>query len=300
MEFFIQIENHIDKTIKIVNKITNLDTYSSDFNIIINKLNTDNTFDSVYHDLKVELFKTETTVVKGYIYNSTKIIKTLVYTLTLIQYDNILSQLFKNNVDNTSQTDIQSQQEQTDTINTMMSNLNINETESKYDTKDGDKTDTEADSEFGEFQSAPLVTPDFSYKFTNTVPIDLTSYTHYNFDNSCYTYNSDNYYNSYNSYNPYNSDNSCNPYNIGNSYNPYIGNSYAFNQFTKGKDVKSNSYNPFDNINGLRDYNTDIYINKGSQQSTNPTNVEFINELKLRLTQPNSGLKYSVNHLSLI
>jgi hypothetical protein len=357
MNYFIQIENHIDNTIKIVNKITNLDTYSSDFNTIINQLNTDNTFESVYCDHKAELFKTETIIVKGYIYNSTKIIKTLVYTLTLIQCDNTLSQLFKNHVNNTSQTNIPSQQEQTDTINTMMFNLNINDNENTYqndnENKDGNEaevdTDIDTDSEFGEFQSAP---PTFTTTVPTTLPIDLNSYTtntgKSNKSNNSYnSYKSKNLYsNSYkskNSYNSYNSYNPCNSYNFDNFDNlysnpydiycpkPVYTELYKQNYFTHETNMKSdsfnylnysnvnyfnssntdnssnsnnsfnsdNSYNPFNKINGLRDYNTDIYINKGSKPSLNPTNIhntELISELKLRLTQPNSGLKPSVSN----
>ena len=134
IDYFIQVENHIDKSTRIVNKITNLDTYSTDFNTIINQLNKDNTLDSIHKDNKVELVKTETVVIPGYIYNSTKKITTIVYSLTLIQSDNTLSELFKH--DTPSQTELQDNQ------TTQTNTYTDSDTDAYADTE----------SEFGEFQ----------------------------------------------------------------------------------------------------------------------------------------------------
>lgn len=274
INYFIQVTNHIDNTIKIIDKITNLDTYSADFNVIINQLNTDNTLTTVHtNDYKVELFKTEKVVVKGYIYNSSKTINTLVYTLTLVEIDNTF---FKNNIDSYSQTELQDTPNQTDIISTMMSKLDINNNADN----DAD-TELNSDSEFGEFQTATpkftdldVISPYFSSSHSNSSNSHFSNaYSYPYYSNSYYPCNSSNSYTKYTPLDYYNSYDTCVDKNIKQSINT--------------------SYNPFINVNTLRG-DTELYINKGSQVPTNPTNLynnELISELKLRLTQLNSGLK---------
>jgi hypothetical protein len=263
VNYFIHVKDHINKTTRIINKITNLDTCSHDFNTIVKYLNKDNIFTINTSNCEAELFKSDTQVVPGYIYNSTKTINTLVYTLSLIKIDSQLSNIFQVTCTTTETQTIE--QDDTKNIQTQedwqkqYKETNFSQTTEKHSAE-------ECDTEFGAFQS---YTPS---KFTNT-----TTYPYFNDIIIPSPYYTSKPFNSYTS-KPFNSYTS-------NTFNSYMSNTF-------------NSYisKPFNNVMSLRGDNEDVHFTFGSQVPRNPTSSspiwkpELISELKLRLSQPNAGL----------
>lgn len=207
MHYFIQIKDHINKSTRVINKITDLDTYNSDFNTVIGYLNKNDLFSVIISDGEAILSKAETTIIPGYIYNSSKIVNTLAYTLSLIKIDNQLSDVFQSNcIDRETQTT-----EQPDTKYVQTQEDEEKQTSSSQTTEaNNNESIEEYDSEFGEFQGC-------TQEFTNI-----------NLNEAGYSYC--NYYNSYNSYNS-----SCYP------YNPYNDTySYSYNPFTTVTNLQEN------------------------------------------------------------
>jgi hypothetical protein len=180
VNYFIQIKDHINKSTRIINKITHLDTHNHDFNTIVAYLNKDDLFSVSTSNGEATLSKAETQIIPGYIYNSSKIVNTLAYTLSLIKIDNQLSSVFLTNcTDRETQTheqaDIQTQEDgqkqETDT--------KCSQTTGEHDSPSVE----ECESEFGEFQS--YTHPDFTNVdlYTNTYPycdnVITTPYTSY-------------------------------------------------------------------------------------------------------------------------
>lgn len=262
--YLIRIQDHINKSDRVIHKVTTLDNSVQDFNIIINHLNKDNIFSVTLRSGEAQLNKTETITVPGYIYNSTKCVTTLAYTLSLIKIDTTLSELFH--------TEFTNSETQTNVIDNS-DDIQTKETQSEQETEDKPsqtsdiktcevQTEPELestdDSEFGEFQSC---SPEF-------INVDL--------NNSC------NY--------PYDS---CN-YNSYNSYNPYTYNSYSYNPFHNIMNLRGEN----------EDVHFRFGTNQGSQVPINPTQItpptptwspELVNELKFRLAQPNAGLQPTNN-----
>jgi hypothetical protein len=205
MHYFIQIKDHINKSTRVINKITDLDTYNSDFNTVIGYLNKDDLFSVIISDGEARLSKAEATIIPGYIYNSSKIVNTLAYTLSLIKIDNQLSNVFQSNcTDRETQTN-----EQLDTKYVQTQEGGEKETKSSQTTEENNSESIEeCNGEFGEFQG-------YTQEFTNI-----------NLNEPGYSYC--NYYNSYNSY----SEASCNPYN--DTY------SYSYNPFTTVMNLREN------------------------------------------------------------
>lgn len=179
VSYLIRIQDHINKSIRIVNHITNLNTYTHDFNIIINSLNKDNIYTSASSNGQAELSRVENIVVPGYIYNSTKSVTTLVYTISLIKIDETLTNLFlsesshaetqTNTTNDTSDIQTKETQSEQQTSNKDSQTQNdINELARQYENTKF-YNDREDEAEFGDFQS-------YVPEFTN---VDL---------NSCYPY----------------------------------------------------------------------------------------------------------------
>lgn len=198
VNYFIKVKDHINKSERVVNKVTTLDTYISDFHTIINHLNKDNLYLTTLTSGEAILTKTDTVTVPGYIYNSTKTVTTVVYTLSLIKIEMELSELFHAEYTNRSS--------QTNNVEDT-SNVQTKETQSKNETEDKNSqtvelseiveiTDVTDDSEFGEFQS-------YTPEFTN---VDLNGPT-YPYCNNVIVPS----YTPYNSYNPFSNTN--NPFN---------------------------------------------------------------------------------------
>jgi len=171
MSYLIKVTDHINKSERVINRLTSLDTCNHDFHTIIDYLNMKNEYQSTLSNGIAELTKNEQVVVPGYFYNSTKNIRTLAYTLTLIKVDEKLSNIFlKEYTDNNTQTenttDIQTketQSEQSTKDSSSQVYAEVNKLTKQYEDTDFFQEDTE---EFGEFQS---YTPEL---FTN---VDLNS-----------------------------------------------------------------------------------------------------------------------------
>lgn len=272
VNYFIHVKDHINKSARVINKMTNLNTYSQDFNTIVKYLNKDNMFNVSMNNSEAELFKLETQVVPGYIYNSTKTVNTLVYTLSLIKIDSQLSNIFQ-----VTYTTAETQTIEQDNTENIQTQTQTQEQEQSKDTKasqTNEEYDNSSSNEFGEFQG--YVPPEFT-------DVDLNPHPYCNnvitppYPN--YQYNSYPYGNTYNPYNPFTS-------------NPY-------NQYT------SYESNPFNTVMNLRGEGEDVHYTFGSQVPQNPTtpllsssntwSPELISELKCRLSQPNAGLTHRNN-----
>lgn len=298
--YFIKITDHINKSDRIINRPTNLNTYTSDFNILINHLSKNNTTDfSNISNGKAELSKTETQIVPGYLYNSTKNVTTLVYTLSLIKADNQLSELFlsnfnhestqTNNTENTNdiQENKETQSEQSNQQQNTSSQTNenvVNQCEQQYKHTEFYGDDN---TEFGEFQGAS----------TEFITVDLATPSIYEQTQLREESNAYSYYSNVivPPYPPSYNNSTCNPYNAYTTYNAYNGYN-GYNGYDGYNSNACNSYNPFDRIMNLRGENEDVHFRFGSQVPSTPTTTtttwapELINELKFRLAQPNAGL----------
>lgn len=251
MSYLIRITDHVNKSDRIIHRLTNLDTYNSDFNTIINHLNVTNELRSTLSNGVAELSKNEQVVVPGYFYNSTKTVTTLVYTLSLIKVDENLSSVFRSNIQHeSSQTtptentqDVQTKETQSESSTTDKSSQvsdEVNQLTRQYEETSFFRDDE--DEEFGEFQS-------YVPEFTN---VDLNTY-----DNVIIP--------PYTPYSPYCQQNF-------DSYNPFqrVMNLRGENQdvhFTFGSQVP-----------------------RTPTQVVTSWAPELVNELKFRLAQPNAGL----------
>lgn len=249
-KYLIQVQDHIKKYTRVINHITDLDRYTKDFNVIIEHLNKDVTYSVTLTNGCAELSTTETITVPGYIYNSTKTVNKLVYTLSLVKIETDLSELF-----HTNHTDSETQT----TVIDDTSNIQTKETQSEQTTEDkisqtSVEVETEpeiehTDDEFGEFQS-------YNQDFVN---VDL---------------NTPYYYDNYKSYNPY-----CNTYN-NYSYNPF------HNIMSLRGDNEDVHFSFGTNQQGSQVPRTPTQITPPAPTWS----PELINELKFRLSQPNAGL----------
>lgn len=101
--YFIKITDHNDNE-HVISKSTTLETYIQDFKIISDSINKQNEFTLKVLPLGLELFKNETVINKGYIYNTTSSKKSLLYKLSLIKVDSDFISLFSINTQTQTQT----------------------------------------------------------------------------------------------------------------------------------------------------------------------------------------------------
>lgn len=164
MSYLIRVTDHINKSDRIIHRLTTVESANQDFNVIINHLNKNNEYLSTLSNCVAELTKKEQVVVPGYIYNSTKTVTTLVYTLSLIKIDEDLSQLFLSESTNKeTQTEDSSDLQTKETQSESSCQDKASQVSHEVDqlTKQYEDTDffKEDDEEFGEFQS---YTPEFT------------------------------------------------------------------------------------------------------------------------------------------
>lgn len=215
IRYLIKITNHVNKSERIINQVVTLTTYSSHFNKIVKELiRQDSSMTSSISHGRAELYKTETIIVKGYIYNSKSDVSKVVYELSLIKLDEDFTSLCVNPTVNTNST----QTEQGD-IKEERTKEQENQTETPVyvDTETEPEPHLEDSDEFGEFQSAeftnvdlhyPLSTYQQTYPYYQNTDILVPEYYPYTANNT-YT-NQNNYYTNY----------STNPFT---STNPFIG-----------------------------------------------------------------------------
>ena len=265
VNYFIKMTDYINKSEKIISKQTTLNSYMTDFKIIIDELSKTDTYYTSISNGKAELFKNVDVEVKGYIFNTKTTVTKLTIELNLIKIEEALSKLFTINKDDNTVIDISNKEVQTE-------NFDASE-EKKYQEKqvsciqDTYQQYTFYDEDFSDFQE---------YKEPEEVftDIKLNSQKIYKrYENPCqYEYPYQYKY-------PY-EDNVIVP-----TYNP----------------ATYNQNNPFNTIMGLRGDTDNIHLSfSGSQVPATPTKVysntwspDLINELKFKLTQPNAGLNYS-------
>jgi hypothetical protein len=254
MSYLIRVTDHVNKSDRIINHLTNLDTYNSDFNTIINHLNANNELRSTLSNGVAELSKTEQVIVPGYFYNSSKPVTTLVYTLNIIKVDENLSDLFR----------IQHESSQTTSFD-ISKNLQTKETQSDSSTTDQSSQVSEEinqltrqyqetsffrdEEEFGEFQdytSCPIP------EFTN---VDLN------------TYNNNVIIPPYTPYSP---------------YSPYCQPHFDSNPFQRMMNLRGENQDLH--------FTFGSQVPQTPTQVVTSWAPELVNELKCRLAQPNAGL----------
>lgn len=250
MSYLIKVTDHINKSERIIHRLTTLDTYNTDFQTIIDYLNENNEYQSSLSNGVAELSKTEQIVVPGYIYNSTKNVITLAYTLALIKIDENLSKVFHTDyTDNHTQTegsiDLQTKETQSAPSNEDKASQVFEEVDRL--TKQYENTDffREDDTEFGEFQS---YTPEFSN-------IDLNTPSFHCYDRS----------------------NVIIP-----SYQPYSNNPFQNNPFQNIMNMRGENEDVH--------FTFGSQVPRAPTQVVTNWAPELVNELKFRLAQPNSGL----------
>lgn len=101
--YFIKITDHNDDE-HVISKLTTLETYTQDFKIISDDINKHNEFTIKVLPLGLELFKNETIINKGYIYNTTSSKRTLLYKLSLIKVHFGFTSLFLDKINTQTQT----------------------------------------------------------------------------------------------------------------------------------------------------------------------------------------------------
>lgn len=200
--YLIKITDHINKSERIIYRLTTLDTCNTDFNKIIDELNQDNQYLSTISNGTAELTKHDQVVVPGYFYNSTKTINTLIFTLSLIKIDDKLSNIFLDSRDFNTQTesdvtdDVQTKETQSETSSKHASSQ-VNDVSVLAQQYENTKFYEDNQEEFGEFQS---YTPEFvNVDLNNSNPFccNRSNIIIPEYPNTTYT-------NSYNSYNPFN------------------------------------------------------------------------------------------------
>ena len=105
--YFIKIEGEHNSN-QIVNKITDLDHYREDFQKIYAHLNKNGEYFYEFNEHQMKIKKNENIVKHGYLYNSKSTIVKVIYTISLIKINQVLSSLFPTNkVDQFVQVDLQ-------------------------------------------------------------------------------------------------------------------------------------------------------------------------------------------------
>lgn len=251
--YLIKITDHINKSDRIIYRLTTLESCNKDLHTVVDTLNKDNKYLSTISNGHAELTLNEQVVVPGYFYNSTKTVTTLAYTLSLIKIDDKLSNLFLDTRDadtqtnsNTTPSDLQTKETQSEstTKNASSQVYDVSQLTQQYeDTKFYD----DDQEEFGEFQS---YTPEF-------VNVDLNNNNPF-----CYDRSNDRSHVIIPDY----------PNTTFNSYNP-------FNNIMSLRGENEDVHFTF----GSR-------VPKTPTQVVTNWAPELVSELKFRLAQPNAGL----------
>lgn len=283
--YLIQIVDHNDNSQKIINHITNLNSYVDDFNIIMNHLNKDNEYSLTLLNEKAVISKSEQIIIPGYLFNTTKNTTKIVYTLNLIEIDLTLSNLFltledhKNNCTSFLKLCNENNSNKINTETQTDSEQQTEELQDEYDTQyyraleDGYDTecDTEYDNEY-DTESDSDNEPFIKYLRSNSLE-DMYNNTDFYGDDETkpfgeFQYSSANYICDY--------DECFSHADIIKEYEP------SYNSLNNP--LNKSSYNPFHRIT------TNSNNNIIPQQNRTTWNPELITELKFRLTQPNAGL----------
>lgn len=250
MSYLIKVTDHINKSERIIHRLTTLDTCNTDFNIIIDYLNKSNDYQATVSNGVAELSKTEQIVVPGYIYNSTKNVTTLAYTLNLIKIDENLSKVFQTDyTDSHTQTegstDIQTKETQSEPSHENKASQVFDEVDRLTKQYEDTEFFREDDTEFGEFQS---YTPEFSN-------VDLNSPSFPCYDRS----------------------NVIIP-----PYQPYSNNPFQNNPFQNLMNLRGENEDVH--------FTFGSQVPRAPTQVVTNWAPELVHELKFRLAQPNAGL----------
>lgn len=253
MSYLIRVTDHINKSDRIIHRLTTIESANQDFNYVIDHLNKNNEYLSTLSNCVAELTKKEQVVVPGYLYNSTKTVTTLVYTLSLIKIDEDLSQLFlSESTDTTNKetqtedsVDLQTKETQSESSYQDKSSQvsdEVDQLTKQYEDTDFFRND---DEEFGEFQS---YTPEF-------INVDLNGPTYPCYDRS----------------------NVIIP-----SYQPYSNNPFQNNPFQNIMNLRGDNEDVH--------FTFGSKVPRTPTQVVTNWAPELVHELKFRLAQPNAGL----------
>lgn len=262
MSYLIRITDHINKSDRVIHRLTTIESSNKDFYSIINHLNKNNEFLSRVSNGVAELTKNDEVTVPGYFYNSTKTVTKLAYTLNLIKIDEELSQVFpaesressesthtQTQTENSS--DLQTKETQSESSNQNKSSQVYNDVDSL--TKQYEDTDFfKDDEEFGEFQN---YTPEF-------VNVNEPDYSYYGMPNVIIP-----------SYQP--------------SYQPSCQSSNPFQSIMSLRGDNDDVHFTFGS-----------QVPRTPTQVVTNWAPELVHELKFRLTQPNAGLSSTNSNIN--
>lgn len=110
--YLIKIHDKVNNSERIIMKQTTLESYNDDYKLIYDQLNINNDLSCTFTNSTAiaSIFKYETIITKGYIYNSKKIINNILYELSLIKIDE-LSSIFINTTQIQTESDHESEPE---------------------------------------------------------------------------------------------------------------------------------------------------------------------------------------------
>lgn len=159
--YLIKISDKINKSDRIIFKKVTLDSYESFYRQIFDKLNSNNdlSISFTFSTVTSTIFKPVNTQVKGYLYNTTSTINTVLYELSLVKIDQDLSSIFTKNSETQTETETET------------------ESDTQTETESESQTESENESErvYGEFQQYQKVKTEYpcNYPFykTPTEPI---------------------------------------------------------------------------------------------------------------------------------
>lgn len=85
--YVIKINDKVNKSERVIFKQVSLDTYEKYYTDIYNKLNSNNDLSFTHSSNFFTIYKCKDTKIKGYLYNTTAVINTILYELSLVKID---------------------------------------------------------------------------------------------------------------------------------------------------------------------------------------------------------------------
>lgn len=85
--YVIKINDKVNKSERVIFKQVSLDTYEKYYTDIYNKLNSNNDLSFTHSSGFFTIYKCKDTKIKGYLYNTTAVINTILYELSLVKID---------------------------------------------------------------------------------------------------------------------------------------------------------------------------------------------------------------------
>ena len=312
MTHLIKITDHITNTEYILTHKTTLEHYQNDFKKVVQHLGTQHQLSEILSNEKSELFTHEEVEIKGYLYNTKKSISKLAFELNLITINNDISQQFLTEQQTQTEQQVQYEQ-QTQTEQQLL-------TETQTQTENQLLTETEQQTYYYDQydpyhyyyqQCYENYHAEFCNQFTNKCKIDTDDQAFGEFQ----SYEQQQQQQQQQqpvleSVDDFNHVKVYVPEPSSSSYPSYVAPSYSEPYVPPYMHKQLGGYGSYDNnyFSSLRTLDDDMKITVSTKKEKVPEAMtvpkksepfgwapELINELKLRLSQPNAGLNFSSN-----